>query len=421
MEIKEYDLIVVGGGAAGLMAAGTAAFNGKRVILLEKMEKTGRKVRITGKGRCNLTNTSETEEFLSQIQNGSEFFVPAFQLFSNTALMRFFDRRKVKLDSERGGRVYPKSGKAWDIAQALVDWCREEGVDIECGARVKEIMSLMGKARGVKYFNKRGFERKIEAPNIILCTGGASYAATGSTGDGYILAHALGHTIEPLRPSLVPLVSSHPEMRFMEGLELRNVKAQLLIDAEVVQEEFGEVSITSRGVEGAIVLRVSRKAVDAIIDNRKVEIVIDLKSAMDAEELKARIKREMEEQPETLMVAELLRKIMPRELVVPMSKEIDVHAKNNMSDIDDEKIDALVVALKNFRLKIIDYRPFEEAIITAGGVSLEEIDSETMESKLIKGLYFAGELMDIDANTGGYNLQIAFSTGRLAAQMRKKD
>lgn len=401
------------------MAAGTAAMNGQSVLLLEKMEKTGRKVRISGKGRCNLTNVCTDEEFMAKVQNGAGWLTYAYTQFNNRTLVRFFERKGVKLEVERGGRVFPKSGKAWDIAQALVDWCREEGVMIECQAKVEAVNIIAGKVRSLTYRNSRGFMRKVETPAVILATGGASYPATGSTGDGYQIAHSAGHTIVPIRPSLVPLVTSYDEARFMAGLLLKNVQAELWIDGQMVQSEFGELGFSNRGLDGAIVLRMSRKAVDAIIEERQVEIRIDTKHAMTHEELVARIQREIDEQPATLTVGELLRKIMPRELVVPMAKAIGAHAKHLMGELRGDKVERLATALKDFRLPIVDYRPWEEAIVTAGGVELGEIDAHSMQSRLVEGLYFAGEVMDIDANTGGYNLQIAFSTGRLAGQLRK--
>ncbi len=420
MENKEYNLVVVGGGAAGLMAAGVAAGRGQSVILLEKMEKTGRKVRISGKGRCNLTNTRSEEEFLEKVQCNAEFFRPAFKAFPNTALMNFFERLGVKVEVEHGCRVFPKSGKAWDIAQALVDWCRELGVTIECEAKVENILTINNKVLGVEYRNSRGFIRRIEAPNVILSTGGATYPATGSTGDGYKLAHRLGHNIIAIRPSLVPLESDYHELPYMAGLLLKNINLSLLIDGEKAVEEFGEMAFTKRAIEGAVILRVSRLAVDALIDGHNVDISIDLKPALVVEDVEKRILREINEQPATLTVGELVRKIVPRELVLPMAKCLGLNVRRPMSDLTDEAVKRFAALLKDFRLHITDYRPFEEAIVTAGGVDVNEVWPETMESKLVKGLYFAGELLDIDANTGGYNLQMAFSTGHLAAQLRKQ-
>lgn len=419
VEIQDYDLIVIGGGAAGLMAAGVAAREGKRVALLEKMEKTGRKVRISGKGRGNITNARPAEEFASKIRSGAEFFQPAFAELNNHRTIRFFERIGVRMVIEQGNRVFPKSGKAWDVAQALVDWCRDKGVEVICDCRVEHITVLGGKVRGVQFRNARGFIRKIEAPAVVLATGGASYPATGSTGDGYELAHRLGHTIVPVRPALVPLVTSHPEARFMSGLLLRNIGARLLVDGEVVQEEFGEFSFSPHRIDGAVVLRMSRRAVDALIDEKEVRIRLDLKPALDEATITARLEREMAEAEEELTIGELLRKVLPRELVVPVAKSAGLIAKHSSRELQGEKMERVVAALKCFELPITDYRPFEEAIVTAGGVSLDEIWPDTMESKLVSGLYFAGEVMDIDADTGGYNLQMAFSTGYLAGQLRR--
>ena len=257
-----YDVIVVGAGAAGMMAAGTAARNGHRVLLLEKMEKSGRKVRITGKGRCNVTNARPPEEFAGQVRTNAEFFSTAFAEFNNKATIRFFERLGVKLDVERGERVFPRSGKAWDIANALLEYCVDNGVKIVYDTRVTEIMTLNGRVFGVRYRNKRGFERKEECPRVIVATGGVSYPATG-----YVFAADTGHAVEPVRPSLTPLVSSCPWIKNMNGLLLRNVRATLCIDGEAVREEFGELGFSERGIEGAVALRMSRDAVDALIDN----------------------------------------------------------------------------------------------------------------------------------------------------------
>lgn len=414
-----YDVIVVGAGAAGMMAAATAARNGRRVLLMEKMEKAGRKIRISGKGRCNLTNARPPEEFREAIRTNADFFEVAFAEFNNRATIRFFERLGVKLDIERGQRVFPRSGKAWDIANALADYCAENGVETMYDTRVADILAVDGKAYGVRYFNKRGFERKEEAPNVIVATGGVSYPATGSTGDGYIFADRLGHTIEAVRPSLTPLRTSHPQRKYLDGLLLKNVSARLYVDNEVVCEEFGEMGFSERGIEGAIALRMSRDAVDALIDERKVKIILDMKPALTEEMLADRIRREIEDMDPEEFFAELLRRLVPKQMVIPLAHELDVHSKNYIRKVTDAEIARLVKVLKGMTFPIVDYAPFEYAVVTAGGVRCDEVNRYTMQSNKVRGLYFAGEVLDIDANTGGYNMQIAFSTGHLAGQLRK--
>ena len=414
-----YDVIVIGAGAAGMMAAATAARSGKQVLLMEKMEKAGRKIRISGKGRCNLTNARPPEEFREAIRTNADFFDVAFAEFNNLATIRFFERQKVKLEIERGQRVFPKSGKAWDIANALEDYCRDNGVEIVFNAQVTEILTLEGKVYGVRYRNKRGFERKEEAENIIIATGGVSYPGTGSTGDGYDFADSVGHTIEEVRPSLTPLRTSHPQRKYLDGLLLKNINANLYIDGELAREEFGEISFSERGIEGAVALRVSRDAVDALIDERRVKLVIDMKPALTEEILFERIKREISEMQPDEFFSELLRKLVPKHFVMPIAHEMDVHSKNYIRKVTDEEIHRLIKILKGMVFPIDDYAPFEYAVVTAGGVRCDEVNKYTMESLKVKGLYFAGEVLDLDANTGGYNLQIAFSTGRLAGQLKK--
>lgn len=414
-----YDVIVIGAGAAGMMAAATAAKNGRRVLLMEKMEKAGRKIRISGKGRCNLTNARPPEEFREAIRTNADFFDVAFAEFNNKATIRLFERLGVKLDIERGQRVFPHSGKAWDIANALMDYCVESGVEVMYDTRVSDVLAIDGKVYGVRYFNKRGFERKEEAPNVIIATGGVSYPATGSTGDGYIFADRLGHTIEAVRPSLTPLRTSHPQRKYLDGLLLKNVAARLYVDNELVREEFGEIGFSERGIEGAIALRMSRDAVDALIDERKVKIVLDMKPALTEEMLTERIRREIAEMQPEEFFAELLRRLVPKQMVIPLAHELDVHSKNYIRKVTDAEIARLVKVLKGMTFPIVDYAPFEYAVVTAGGVRCDEVNRYTMQSNKVSGLYFAGEVLDIDANTGGYNMQIAFSTGRLAGQLRK--
>ena len=379
------------------------------------MDKSGRKVRITGKGRCNVTNARPAEEFAAQVRTNAEFLGQAFAEFNNRAAIRFFEKAGVKLDIERGERVFPKSGKAWDIANALLEYCYENGVKIIYNTRVTEIMTLGDKVFGVRYINRRGFERKEECPQVIVATGGVSYPATGSTGDGYTFAADLGHTVEPVRPSLTPLVSSHPQIGYLDGLLLKNIRAVLYVDDEPVREEFGELGFSERGIEGAVALRMSRDAVDALIDERRVKLVVDLKPALTEEVLRERIAREIAGMEPTEFFAELLRK----PLVMTLVHELGVNGKNYIGKLTEEEITRLIKTLKGFTFPITDYAPFEYAIVTAGGVSCAEVNPYTMESLKVRGLYFAGEVLDLDANTGGYNLQIAFSTGRLAGLLKK--
>ena len=414
-----YDVIVIGAGAAGMMAAATAARNGKQVLLMEKMEKAGRKIRISGKGRCNLTNARPPEEFKEAIRVNADFFEVAFAEFNNKATIRFFERNGVKLEIERGQRVFPKSGKAWDIANALMEYCLDNGVEIVYNTRVTSILTMSDKVYGVTYVNKRGFERKEEAENVIIATGGVSYPGTGSTGDGYIFANDLGHTIEEVRPSLTPLRTSHPQKKFLDGLLLKNVNAKLYVENELVREEFGEISFSDRGIEGAVALRVSRDAVDALIEEKKVKLVIDMKPALTEEILFERIKREISEMQPDEFFSELLRNLVPKNFVIPIAHELDIHSKNYIRKVTDEEIYRLIKVLKGMVFPITDYAPFPFAVVTAGGVNCEEVNKYTMESLKVKGLYFAGEVLDLDANTGGYNLQIAFSTGHLAGLLKK--
>ena len=419
MSHPHYDVVVIGGGAAGLMAAGTAAKVGNKVLLLEKMEKPARKVRITGKGRCNLTNARPVEEFGENVRTNAEWLNVAMSEFTNRSTMRFFERMGVKLVTERGERVFPASGKAADIANALEFYCRDYDVEIQCNSRVTEILVADGKVYGLKYMNKRGYVRKIEVSNVIIATGGVSYPATGSTGDGYTFADRVGHTVESVRPSLTPLESNHPQIEYIKAVWLKNINARLFVAGEMVREEFGEMSFSDRGLEGAVILRLSRDAVDALLDEKSVKIELDLKPALTEDILRERIKREVAEMRPEDFFAELVRRLVPKPLVVPICKELDVHSRLYISKVSDKEFERLIKVLKGWSLPISDYAPFQYAVVTAGGVSCSEVNEYTMESLKIKGMYFAGEVLDVDANTGGYNLQIAFSTGHLAGLLKK--
>lgn len=419
-----YDLIIIGGGAAGLIAGGRAAELGRRVLLLEKMEKPARKVRITGKGRCNLTNIRPREEFLAKVKQGAEFFSHSFSLFDNEGTLGFFRSLGVDLTTERGGRVFPTSGRAWDIADALARYAQIAGCEIACYARATDIISGENGVTAVEYMvaDSRGREqkRRAECRDVLIATGGVSYPATGSTGDGYTLAHRLGHTIVPVRPSLTPLEVDIPNLRGLEGLILKNISATLIVGGSEAATENGEMEFTSVGLGGAIVLRLSRRAVDALIDGEEVALKIDLKPGLDVATLSRRILREAEAAGGRVGYRALLRKLMPQQLINTFAALNNINQYGELTSADKPRAEALARALKTMNMRVVDYRPFEEAVVTAGGVSLEEVDPMTMGSTLVRGLYFAGEVLDIDADTGGYNLQVAFSTGRLAGELKQR-
>lgn len=410
-----YELIVIGGGPAGLMAAGTASAllgKGGRVLLLEKMEKPARKLRITGKGRCNVTNDRPREEFLAKVRQGRAFLELAFGAFDNRAAIEFVEHELgVPLVHERGGRLFPASGRAWDVAEGLTAWARRAGAEIRCHAPVSALWMADGTIRGAVLESGE----RIAARAVVLATGGVSYPTTGSTGDGHEMAATAGHRIEPLRPALVPLEVEVPGG--LKGLALRNVELSLLVDGAAAERRFGEMEFTAEEVAGgAIVLQVSRTAVDALIDGRRVELSVDLKPAVSAEKLRNRIGREIEALGGNAPVKSLLQKLLPSQLRTTVARAAGLSLSASVAEFSAADTERLVAALKGWRFAVRDYRPFTEAIVTAGGVDLAEVDPQTMASRRVKGLYFAGELLDVDADTGGYNIQIALSTGFLAGR-----
>lgn len=408
--MQKPDVIVVGAGAAGLLAAGTAAHRGLSVWLIEKNAQAGKKLEITGKGRCNVTNACSVQTFLENVPTNPRFLYGALSRFSPEDTMAFFESLGVPLKTERGRRVFPQSDKADDIVQALTGWVQNGGVSVLRGSAAKLLLRA-GKAAGVRLSDGR----EVEAGQVILCCGGASYPATGSTGAGYKLAAEVGHTVTPLYPSLVPLTCEGDTCRELMGLSLRNVACRFY-DCEkkkYVHEEFGEMLFTHFGVSGPIILSASAHLRGMKQGRYRMEI--DLKPALSPEKLDARLVRDWSERA-SRSFSNSLTALLPHKLIPVAVRRSGIVPQTKCSEITRVQRRAFGELLKNFSFSITGFRPLEEAIVTSGGVSVKEVDPKTMQSKKVSGLYFAGELLDVDAYTGGYNLQIAFSTGRLAGE-----
>lgn len=403
-------IVVAGGGAAGLMAAGQAALCGATVIVLEKMPRPGRKLCITGKGRCNLTNVAPLPDFLAHFGPTGSFLRQAFHRFFTPDLLDFFRERGLAVATERGGRVFPASGKAPEVLQVFEEWLRQTGVRISTGAAVDHLHIENGELTGLSCQGK-----SLACGALILATGGASYPLTGSGGDGYRLAAEAGHRLIPVRPALVPLITAGTCAPRLAGLQLRNVLVRLFLDNKKKTEAFGELAFMEFGLSGPVVLTLSGRIVDALRENREVVLLLDLKPALDDKKLDARLVRDFE-QRRIEPLADVLRGLLPREMVAIALEETALAPDRPAGTIRAEERKRLRLWLKNFRLPVTGHRPLAEAIVTAGGVDTAEVNPRTMESRLVRGLYFAGELLDIQADTGGYNLQAAFSTGWLAGR-----
>lgn len=399
------DIIVVGGGASGIMSAIAAAEEGANVLLLEKNEMLGRKLGITGKGRCNVTNDCDLQTLLENIPNNARFLYGAFSRCLPSDVKEFFESLGVPLKTERGQRVFPVSDKAADIVNALQKRLAELNVEIR-RENVRSLITENGECRGANTHNGQ-----FCAKATILATGGASYPKTGSDGYGYILAKQAGHTIVEPRPSLCPLVTEEKWVSRAAGLTLRNVAVKLICDNKTVYEDFGELMFTADGLSGATVLSASAH-IPAGSENR-CSFAIDLKPALSEKQLDARILRDFGElrgKP----LSDSLRKLLPKELVEPFCEITGIPPEKRIDEINKIERKTLVKTLKNLVLHIRAFRPIDEAIVTRGGVNVREISPKTMESRLCKGLFFAGEIIDVDGYTGGFNLQTAFSTGVLA-------
>lgn len=400
------DIIIIGGGAAGCFAAVHASRYGKSVLLFEKNEKLGRKLRITGKGRCNVTNNSDVQEHMKNIPVNQRFMYSAFSVFDAHNTMDFFEEIGVPLKTERGNRVFPVSDKADDVADALVHEMKKNGVKV-INKRVTKILTENNVCKGVRAGGEEYYSKSV----LIAC-GGKSYSATGSTGDGYSLAESVGHTITEIKPSLVPLVSPDKYCSEMMGLSLRNVTLNLYDHDKIIYSELGEMLFTHFGVSGPLVLSASSHIRE--MEQNRYRILIDLKPALSPEQLDARIQRDFAENLNRDF-ANGIRKLLPAKLIPVIIKLSGISPEQKVNGITKEQRHRFGELVKAFPVRISGFRPVDEAIVTSGGVSVKEINPKTMESKIIDGLFFAGEVIDVDAYTGGFNLQIAFSTAYSAA------
>jgi len=412
--MNQYDVIIVGAGPAGLLAAGRAAELGAKVLVLEKMYAPGRKLLITGKGRCNVTNEAPISEFITHIFPDGRFLRSAFANYFTQDIIELLARFGVPCTLERGGRWFPESNQSADILSALLKWVAESRVEIRCSQRVEKLLVENGEIQGVKANGENYL-----ATNVILATGGKSYPGTGSTGDGYELARQVGHTIEKPIPALVPLETKGSTAQNLQGLNLKNVKAVIWIDGKKAGEDFGEMIFTHFGLSGPIILTLSRIAVAALQNNKKVEFTIDLKPALDEQKLDARLIRDLNEHGKKKL-ENIFREWLPASMIPVFFEILELNPEKECHQVTGNERKQIRNLMKNLRFEVSHNRSFKEAIITAGGVVTSEIKPKTMESKLVKGLYFAGELIDLDAETGGYNLQIAYSTGWLAGNSAAK-
>lgn len=409
-------VIVVGGGPAGMMAAITAAENGNEVIIIEKMPSFGRKLLITGKGRCNITSSLYMSEFIKNTPGNGKFLYSAFQNYTNKDIIEFLKRQGLEVKEERGNRIFPVTDKSIDVLNCFKKRIDELKIQYKLNTRVEKILIKNNEVLAI-----RTDKEIIRTDKIILATGGKSYPLTGSTGDGYKMAKDIGHTIIPIKPSLVPMeVYEKEECKKLQGLSLRNVGIKI-IDTDrkkIIYEDFGEMIFTHFGISGPTILSgsahlVKYKDIEYLLRKKYINISIDLKPALTEEQLDDRILRDFNTF-KNKQFKHSLDKLLPQKIIPVVIELSKIHESKKVNEITKEERKRLVELLKNFTITIKSFRPVEEAIITCGGINTKEIDPKTMESKVIKGLYFAGEIIDVDSYTGGFNLQIAYSTGYTA-------
>lgn len=413
-------VVIIGGGPAGMLSAISAGTNKNDVTILEKMNMLGRKLLITGKGRCNITSSIPIDEFIKNVPGNGKFLYSCLNNFTNEDILNILKEEGLQTKVERGNRVFPITDKSQDVLQALLNRLKKLKVKIEVGANVKEILTEQDIVNGVKYI-QGGKEKVIKADKVILATGGKSYSATGSTGDGYELAKKVGHTVTEIKPSLVPISTKGKDLeicRRMQGLSLKNVAIKIK-DAKnnkIIYEDFGEMIFTHFGVSGPVILSGSAHLLrykKEDIRQGNIKLIIDLKPALDIQKLDDRILKDFSLEKNKIF-KNSLDNLLPQKMISTVIELSGIDQNKKVNEITREERVRLVQLLKNFEITLHDFRPIEEAIVTAGGISIKEINPKTMESKLIKGLYFAGEIIDVDAYTGGFNLQIAYSTGYTA-------
>ncbi|PLX06895.1 MAG: aminoacetone oxidase family FAD-binding enzyme [Marinilabiliales bacterium] len=411
--MDNFDVIIIGAGASGLVAAIKASEYGQKVAVLEKMSIPGKKLLITGKGRCNITNDSDIREFIDQVYPDGRILFSVFKQFFSYDILSLLSEEGVEVKLERGGRYFPESDKASDVVDALYNRALRQNVKFLYNANVNKILYESGDVRGVEFLQNNKINI-LHSEKVIVCTGGKSYPGTGSTGDGFRLAMEAGHTINEPYPALVPLVTEDWRARDMQGLSLKNVEAKLIINDKEDRSEFGEMLFTHYGLSGPVILTLSRDVVLALDKKNKVEVEIDWKPALDEAKLDKRLIRDINERGK-LKVVNIFKGWLPQKAIPVFINSIGLDSEKPSNQISSDERNRIINELKKMRFRINGHRGFKEAIVTAGGVSLDEINQKTMESKLRKGLFFAGEVLNLDANTGGYNLQIAFSTAYVAA------
>ncbi len=408
--MKKYDVIIVGAGASGLLAAGRAAERGAKVLVLEKMRTPGRKLLITGKGRCNITNNASIAEFIKHVYPNGRFLRNAFSRFYSDDILNLLHKYGVETSLERGGRYFPTSNKAKDILTALLKWVGEKNIEILYNQNVQKILIEDKKIKGLLVDGE-----EVYSQNIILAIGGKSYPATGSDGTGFNLLKGTGHSIIQLRPALVPVETTGDIARKLQGLALKNVKVSVWVNDKKKGEAFGEMLFTHFGLSGPIILTLSRLIVTELQNKNNIILSIDLKPALDEQKLDKRLIRDLNEQGKK-KISNIFRSWLPSSMIPVFINILKLDPEKEGHQINSKERKKIRNLFKRFDIKITNYRSFKEAIITSGGVSTKEINPGTMESKYISGLYFAGEMINMDAETGGYNLQIAFSTGWLAGE-----